>query len=102
MTRCCDLTGVGAQTGHKVSHSNRKTKRRFEPNIQKITVHSDALKNDVNLYVTVATLRSIDHNGGLDSFLLTTANGELSERGRSLKRRVRRRVEAAKPQQPSA
>jgi large subunit ribosomal protein L28 len=93
MTKCCDLTGVGAQTGNKVSHSNRKAKRRFEPNIQKVTLHSDALKNNLSLNVTVATLRSIDHNGGLDSFILSTASSKLTTYGRALKKRINDRVE---------
>ncbi len=63
MSRRCDLTGTGSQTGHKVSHSNHKTLVRFMPNLQQVTLHSEALEAHVRLRVTAATLRSVEHNG---------------------------------------
>lgn len=89
MARRCDLTGTGVQTGNKVSHSNRKTRTRFLPNLQKVTLVSDAI-GPVSLRVTVATLRTVDHNGGLDAYLLSTADTKLTEDARTLKRRIKK------------
>ena len=69
MSRRCDLTGKGPQTGHKVSHSNRKTKRRFLPNLCNVTLISDALDRSVKLRISANALKSVDHRGGLDGFL---------------------------------
>lgn len=79
--------------GNKVSHSNRKTSIRFTPNIQKVTVQSDALKQDLSLKVAVSTLRSIDHNGGIDNFLLKKANKDLTQKALRIKRRVKKALE---------
>ena len=70
MSRRCELTAKGPQTGHKVSHSNIKTKRRFLPNLVNVTFISDALARNVRLRVSTNALKSVDHNGGLDAFLL--------------------------------
>ena len=69
MSRRCELTAKGPQTGHKVSHSNIKTKRRFLPNLVNVTFISDALARNVRLRVSTNALKSVDHNGGLDAFL---------------------------------
>ena len=90
MSRTCDLLGTGVRYGNKVSHSNRKTRRRFEPNIQPITLQSDALGVSVRLNLCAATVRTVEHNGGLDSFLLTTSCTKLTEEGSRLKRRIKR------------
>lgn len=92
MSRRCQLTGVGAQSGHIVSHSNIKTKRTFKPNLQKVTLASDALGRGVSLRVTAATLRSVDHNGGLDEFLLTTSDSKLTVEAATLKRKIKRAI----------
>ncbi len=92
MARRCTLTGTRAQSGHKVSHSNIKTKRKFRPNLQQISSFSDVLGRSVSLRVTAATLRTIDHNGGLDSYLLTTKNTHLTDEAISLKRKLRKTV----------
>ena len=92
MARRCAFTGVDAQAGNNVSHSNRKTRRRFLPNIKELRLRSDALKQDIKLKVTAATLRSIEHNGGLDAYLLNTRSARLSEEALRLKRRVQQGV----------
>ena len=70
MSRRCELTGKGVLVGHKVSHSNIKTKRRFLPNLVNVTMQSEALKQNVRLRVSTNALKSVDHNGGLDAFLV--------------------------------
>lgn len=96
MSRRCDLTGVGSQTGHLVSHSNRKTLTKFLPNLQEVTLMSDALGSKVRLRVTVATLRSIEHNGGLDGFLTSRRAEKLTELGQKLRRRIKKKVAGEK------
>ena len=88
MSRRCDLTGKGALSGHKVSHSNRKTKRRFLPNLLNVTLMSDSLGRSVRLRISANALKSVDHRGGLDAFLLAAREGELSARALELKRQV--------------
>ncbi len=90
MSRRCDLTGKTAQVGHKVSHSNIKTKRRFEPNLLNVTLISDALGRSVRLRVSANALRTVDHRGGLDAFLIKAKDQELSARARDLKQRIRK------------
>src|SRR5262249_48877137 len=80
MSRRCELTGKTAQVGHKVSHSNRKTKRRVLPHLLDLTVMSDALGRSVKLRVSANALKSIDHRGGLDAFLMKAKDEELSPR----------------------
>jgi large subunit ribosomal protein L28 len=92
MSRRCELTGKGAQVGHKVSHSNRKTKRRFLPNLLNVTVMSDALGRSVKLRVSANALRTIDHRGGLDAFLMKARDAELSPRVLELKRQIRKKA----------
>lgn len=94
MAKRCDLTGVGVQTGNNVSHANNKTRRRFLPNVQNVSLQSEALGNNVSLKVTAATLRSVEHNGGLDNFLLTTADSKLTTEAQTLKRRIKRALKA--------
>jgi large subunit ribosomal protein L28 len=95
MSRSCDLTGKTAQTGHKVSHSNRKTKRRFLPNLCNVTMISDALGRSVKLRVSANALRTVDHRGGLDAFLLKARDGELPPKALALKRAVEKKRAAA-------
>ena len=91
MSRRCDLTGKTAQTGHKVSHSNRKTKRRFLPNLCSVTLTSDALGRSVRLRVSANALKSIDHRGGLDAFLAKAKDEQLAPRALELKRQILRK-----------
>lgn len=96
MSRKCALTGVGPQYGNNVSHSNRKTRRRFVPNIQSVSLLSDALGRRVSLKLTVATLRTVDHNGGLDAYLLSTSDTKLTDEARRLKRQIKKAQTAKK------
>jgi large subunit ribosomal protein L28 len=93
MSRRCDLTGKTAQVGHRVSHSNIKTKRRFLPNLLNVTFMSDALGRPVKLRVSAHALRSVDHRGGLDAFLAKAKDDSLSKRALDLKRQIRKRVQ---------
>src|SRR5438094_483896 len=94
MSRRCELTGKAAQVGHKVSHSNIKTKRRFLPNLLHVTLISDALGRSVKLRVSAHALRTIDHRGGLDSFLIKAKDADLSDKALDLKRQIRKVREA--------
>src|SRR5713226_6657888 len=91
MSRRCDLTGKTAQVGHKLSHSNRKTKRRFLPNLLNVTMISDELGRSVKLRVSANALKTVDHRGGLDAFLLKAKDDELSARALELKRQIRKK-----------
>src|SRR5438309_12008832 len=91
MSRRCDLTGKAPQVGHKVSHSNIKTKRRFLPNLLNVTMISDTLGRSVKLRVSANALKTVDHRGGLDAFLMKARDEELSERARELKRQIRKK-----------
>ena len=88
MSRRCELTGKAVQTGNKVSHSNHKTRTRFLPNLCNVTLISDSLARSVRLRVAAAALRSVEHRGGLDAFLLKAKDAELSPRVLELKREV--------------
>lgn len=91
MSRRCELTGKSAQVGHLVSHSQIKTKRRFMPNLCDVTLLSDALNRSVRLKVSAHALRSVEHRGGLDAFLLKASDTQLSDRALRLKREVAKR-----------
>jgi large subunit ribosomal protein L28 len=88
MSRRCELTGKRAQVGHKVSHSNRKTKRRFLPNLLNVTMMSDALGRSIRLRVSAHAFKTVDHRGGLDAFLLKAKDAELAPKVRDLKRQI--------------
>lgn len=94
MSRECELTGKKVQSGHKVSHSNRKTKRKFLPNLNMVTLTSDILKRSVRLRVSAAGLRSVEHRGGLDAFLLKANDDELSREALKLKRDLKQANQA--------
>ncbi|MFG1319451.1 50S ribosomal protein L28 [Xanthobacter autotrophicus] len=88
MSRRCDLTGKGVLSGHKVSHSNHKTKRRFLPNLCNVTLESETLKRTIRLRVSANALKSVDHRGGLDAFLKKAHDEELSPRALEFKRLI--------------
>jgi large subunit ribosomal protein L28 len=90
MPRRCELTGTKVTTGNNVSHSNRRTRRTFAPNLQNVTLLSDALGERVRLRVTTRALRSVQKAGGLDAFLLGTADDRLPPEAIQVKRRLRR------------
>jgi large subunit ribosomal protein L28 len=91
----CELTGKARQIGNKVSHSNRKTKRRFRPNLLNVTLLSDALGRKVRLRISANALKTVDHRGGFDAFLLKARNTELSARVLELKRQIVKKRAAA-------
>ena len=95
MSRICELTGKGRQVGHNVSHANNKTKRTYLPNLQNVTLMSDSLEKSVKLRVSTHGLRSVEHNVGLDNWLLKTSDDKLSLKARRLKREVAKKVSAA-------
>ena len=95
MSRRCELTGKTAQVGHKVSHSNIKTKRRFLPNLLNVTLISDALGKSFKLRISANALKSVDHRGGLDAFLMKARDTELSSKALELKRAIRKKQAAA-------
>jgi large subunit ribosomal protein L28 len=95
MSRRCELTGKGPQTGHKVSHSNHKTKRRFLPNLCNVTLTSDALGRSVRLRVSANALKTVDHRGGLDAFLAKAKADDLSPKALELKRQIDKKKTAA-------
>ena len=95
MSRRCELTGKTRQIGHKVSHSNRKTKRRFLPNLLNVTLQSDALERSVRMRISAHALKSVDHRGGLDAFLLKAKDAELSARALEIKRAIVKQRAAA-------
>ena len=85
MSKRCELTGVSPLKGNNVSHANNKTKKRFLPNLKKITFKSDTLKRNIRLNVTSSALRTVDFKGGLDKFLKTAKTKNLSKRVKKIK-----------------
>jgi large subunit ribosomal protein L28 len=96
MARRCELTGKGAQVGHKVSHANNKTKTRFLPNLCSVNLISDAMGHGYNFRVSAIALKSVEHAGGLDAFLVKARDESLSLKARRLKKSVEKRIAAQK------
>jgi large subunit ribosomal protein L28 len=94
MSRRCELTGKGTLVGHHVSHANNKTKRIYRPNLQVISLASEALGNAYKLRISMNALRSVDKNGGLDPFILKTDDKTLSPRALKLKRAIAKKLSA--------
>ena len=88
MSKKCELTGKTPLKGHKVSHANNKTKRKFFPNLKKITFKSDVLKRNIKLNVSNSALRTVDYKGGLDSYLKNVKSFKLSPRVKKLKTKI--------------
>ncbi|MXO75368.1 50S ribosomal protein L28 [Altererythrobacter aerius] len=95
MSRICELTGKGRQVGHNVSHANNKTKKVFLPNLQKVTLMSEKLERSFKFRVSTHGLRSVEHNGGLDAWLLKTSDDKLSSSALKVKRELRKAAQAA-------
>jgi large subunit ribosomal protein L28 len=93
----CELTGKHVRFGNKVSHSNRKTRRRFAPNFRPVTLESAALKQSFNIQIAISTLRTIDFKGGLDNFLLGTRAAKLTPFGQKIRRKLKKLSAAASP-----
>ena len=87
MARRCELTGKTVQSGNNVSHANNKTRRRFLPNLQETSLLSDVL-GTIRLRLSTRAIRTVEHNGGLDAYLLSQSDRKLTEEGLSLKRRL--------------
>lgn len=90
MSKHCELTGKRGKAGQNVSHSNRKTKRRFEPNLQRVHLESEALRRRVPLRISTRALRTVQKRGGLDAYLLSEADALLAPEALRLKREVRK------------
>ena len=90
MSRRCQMTGKGVLSGNNVSHANNTTRRRFLPNLQEISLLSDALGSSVRMRLSTRAIRTVEHNGGIDAFLLSTSNVKLPTDALSLKRRILR------------
>ena len=95
MSRRCALTGKGVQTGNNVSHAHNKTRRRYLPNLQQVSLMSDALGKLVSLRVSVAAIRTVEHKGGLDAFLVDARDGDLNLEMRRLKKQIKNAHAAA-------
>lgn len=95
MSRRCDLTGKAVLVGHTVSHSNRKAKRRFLPNLCNVTFQSESLGRSVRLRVSANAIKTVDHRGGLDAFLKKAKDEELSPRALEIKRAIAKAAAAA-------
>jgi len=96
MSRRCDITGKGVMAGNNVSHANNRTRRRFLPNLQDTSLLSDALDRTVKLRLSTRAIRTIEHNGGIDAYLLRTSNAKLTDEAVRLKRQIKKAVAAAK------
>ena len=94
MPRRCELTGKAVQTGNLVSHSNHKTRTRFLPNLCNVTLISDVLQRKVRMRVSASALRTMEHRGGLDPFLLKASDAGLSRDALAIKREVAKRLAA--------
>jgi large subunit ribosomal protein L28 len=92
MSRRCAITGTGSQSGNNVSHSNHKSRTRFLPNLQSVSLKSEVLGTYIPLRVTAATIRSIEHNGGLDGYLLNHAASKMTEEAAKLRRQIKRKL----------
>ena len=100
MSRRCELTQKGPMSGHNVSHANNKTKRRFLPNLHEMTLQSETLGRSVKLRISAAALRSVDHRGGLDAFLLKARDTDLSANALRIKKAILKARQ--EPQTPPA
>lgn len=92
MSRVCELTGKAVMTGNNVSHANNKTKRRFLPNLVNVTLMSEALGRSVSMRISANALRTVEHRGGLDAFLVKADAGDLSARARLIKKQVAKKL----------
>jgi len=92
MARRCELTSKGVMTGNNVSHANNRTRRRYLPNLQRVSLLSEALGETVRLRISMDALRSVEHRGGLDAFLVKARTSELSLKARRIKRRVQKKL----------
>lgn len=95
MARRCELSGKGVMSGNNVSHANNRTRRRFLPNLCQVSLLSDALGREYRLRISAHALRSVEHRGGLDAYLLQARDTQLSVRARRLKKQIQKASDAA-------
>jgi large subunit ribosomal protein L28 len=95
MARRCELTGKAVQSGHNVSHANNKSKRRFLPNLCAVHLLSDAMAQSYSFSISARALKSVEHRGGLDAFLMKAKDDELSLKARRIKRQIEKRLAAS-------
>ncbi|GGE15165.1 LSU ribosomal protein L28P [Gemmobacter megaterium] len=95
MSRVCELSGKGPMTGNNISHANNKSRRRFLPNLNEVTLLSDVLGQSFRLRISAHALRTVDHRGGLDAFMAKAKDDELSERALKIKRDIQKAQAAA-------
>tara|TARA_Y100001970_G_C13450716_1_gene470248 strand:+ start:190 stop:492 length:303 start_codon:yes stop_codon:yes gene_type:complete len=88
MSKVCQITGKKAMTGNNVSHANNRTKRKFIPNLQNVKLYSQSLEKYLNLKITVRTMKSVEKNGGIDSYLLKKSNRDLAPEAQKIKRSI--------------
>jgi len=94
MSRRCELTGIGPMSGNNVSHAKNRTRRRFLPNLNDVTLQSETLDRGIKLRITAAALRTVDHRGGLDAFLAKAKDEELSTSALKVKKEIARAAQA--------
>ncbi len=92
MSRKCELTGKGVMTGNNVSHANNKTRRRFLPNLVNVTLMSESLNQGIRLRVSASALRTVEHRGGLDAFLMKEKEGNMSPKAALMRRQVAKKL----------
>jgi large subunit ribosomal protein L28 len=95
MARRCIITGKGVQTGNNVSHANNRTRRRYMPNLQNVSLQSELLGESVRMRITTSAIRTIEKNGGLDAWLMGTSNAKLSPEALKIKRRIAKKAATA-------
>ncbi len=95
MSRVCELSGKGPMVGNTISHANNKSKRRFLPNLNEVTLISDILGQSFKLRISAAALRTVDHRGGLDAFLAKAKDDELSDKALKIKKEIAKTQAAA-------
>ena len=88
MSKVCDISGKKPMTGNNVSHANNRTKRRFIPNLQNVKLYSGTLQKYINLNITIRTMKTVEKNGGLDSYLIKTSNRNLADTAIKIKKQI--------------
>ena len=88
MSKVCEISGKKPMTGNNVSHANNRTKRRFIPNLQNVKLYSGTLQKYINLNITIRTMKTVEKNGGLDSYLIKTSNKNLAETAIKIKKLI--------------
>ena len=88
MSKICEISGKKPMSGNNVSHANNRTKRRFIPNLQNVKLYSSILQKYINLNITIRTMKTVEKNGGLDSYLIKTSNKNLAETAIKIKKQI--------------